>query len=390
MHIAYITSHFPFKNAKSVGGIGTSIYNLGVELIKLGHQVTVFVYEQELDETIIVNGIQICKIRNIKFKGLSWYLTRKKIQHKIEQLNKIKQIDIIEAPDWCGISSFVKTVCPIVIKLHGSDTYFCYLENRKSKLWNRFLEKKALKSADAIIAVSDFTGKMTNKIFNLTKAYKVIPNGVDTNLFLPKRRVSEQQAVLYFGGIIRKKGVLEIPHYFNEISKDNPNVQLFIIGKDMPDIKTNTASTKDIITNLLNNTSKKNTHFVGSVSHSEIMNYINEATICIFPSYAEALPVSWLEAMSCGKVIVASDIGWSHEIIDDEKDGFKINPKDFKKYANVILDLLNNEEKRTFIEENARKKILDKFSIEKVANESEIFYKNVILNANTKGIYNKK
>jgi len=57
-------------------------------------------------------------------------------------------------PDWTGISAFMNLKCPIVIKCHGSDTYFCALEKRKQKFKNYFLEKKALKSADYILSVS--------------------------------------------------------------------------------------------------------------------------------------------------------------------------------------------------------------------------------------------
>jgi glycosyltransferase involved in cell wall biosynthesis len=52
-----------------------------------------------------------------------------------------------------------------------------------------------------------------------------------------------------------------------------------------------------------------------SVPYSEIKTYITQATVCVFPSFAEALPVSWIEAMAMEKAIVAN-IGWASDVID--------------------------------------------------------------------------
>jgi hypothetical protein len=43
-------------------------------------------------------------------------------------------------------------------------------------------------------------------------------------------------------------------------------------------------------------------NYLGSVPYSEIKTYITQATVCVFPSFAEALPVSWIEAMAMEKL----------------------------------------------------------------------------------------
>ncbi|MDI1256452.1 MAG: glycosyltransferase family 4 protein [Flavobacterium sp.] len=386
MHIGFITSHFPFHNAKSVGGIGTSIKNLGDELVIAGHKVTVFVYNQEADEKFIEAGIHIQKIKNIRFKGLSWWLTRKKIQHEICKTSKFDKIDIVEAPDWEGITAFIKLPCPIVIRENGSDTYFCYLDKRPVKKWNKFQEKWALRQANAIIAVSSFTGKVTNKIFGIDKPFAVIPNGINIDMFFPEPIAASHKTILYFGGIIRKKGLLEIPHYFNIVNEKFPEVNLILVGADMPDKISGSPSTFKMMELLFSLTAQQKVAFKGSVPYHEIKKYINAATVCIFPSYAEALPVSWLEAMAMEKAIVASDIGWSNEIIDDGKDGFKVNPAHHKDFAERIIRLLEDEPLRHQIEKNARKKISSKFSSKITANQTIECYKEIIKNARFKRI----
>ncbi|MBP8156970.1 MAG: glycosyltransferase family 4 protein, partial [Flavobacterium sp.] len=119
----------------------------------------------------------------------------------------------------------------------------------------------------------------------------------------------------------------------------------------------------------------KQVTYLGSVAYDEISQHINAASVCVFPTFAEALPVSWIEAMAMKKAIVASDIGWSTEVIDDSKNGFLVHPKDHKNYADKVVQLLQNEKLRTDFGAEARKKVVQKFSIEVVAQQSVAFYK---------------
>ena len=122
----------------------------------------------------------------------------------------------------------------------------------------------------------------------------------------------------------------------------------------------------------------QNVSYLGSVPYHEINRHINEATVCVFPTFAEALPVSWIEAMAMKKAIVASDIGWASEVIDNDVNGFLVNPKNHIVYAQKIVELLNNPILRENFGIEARKKVIEKFSIEVIAKKSLAFYKNVL------------
>lgn len=381
MHISFITSHFPFYDAKSVGGIGTSIKNLSDEFVRLGHKVTVFVYGQIRDEKSIENGICIVKIKNSKFKGLSWFLTRKKIQNRIIAEHQISKIDIVETPDWEGISSFINLPFPIVIRLHGSDTYFCHLDQRKVKWINKFHEKRALQKADGHLSVSKFTADLTNILFGLKNKYTIIHNGINIDNFKKQYQSSltaDRKIILYFGGIIRKKGLLEIPHYFNIINKKDPDAQLVLIGKDMPDNQTGSISTFETMKPIFKEKSLKNVTFLGSVPYQEIKGHIENASVCIFPSYAEALPVSWLEAMAMEKSVVTSNIGWANEMITDGESGFLVAPENHDLFAKRILQLLKDEQLSKQMGLNARERIKEKFTISKLAIDNIEFYTEII------------
>ncbi|MDN3676722.1 glycosyltransferase family 4 protein [Flavobacterium paronense] len=381
MNIAFLTAEFPHSKTGFAAGIGTSIMNLIKGLQQEGHQISVLIYGQNKDEKFIDNGVFFYKIKNIKLKGLSRFLTQKKIEKLLNTLVKQNKIDIVEAPDWTGITSNIRPKCPMVIKLHGSDTYFCHLDNRPVKFWNKFHEKKALQNADALLSVSQYTANLTKELFSLQRDFTVIPNGIDiTNFTAESTSKVQENTILYFGTLIRKKGLLELPLIFNEVYKINNQAKLILIGRDASDIISGNTSTWTMMQSLFDQNALKNVNYIGSVPYDEIKEHISSVAVCVFPTFAEALPVSWIEALAMQKAIVASDIGWATEVINDEVNGFLVNPTNHKAYAERILELLENMELRNQFGIEARKTVIEKFSIEVVSKQSADFYQKISKN----------
>lgn len=383
MKIAFLTPEYPHPQTGSSGGIGTSIKNLAIGLLAEGCSVRVLVYGQKEEAVFDDNGITVQQIRNVKFKGLSWFLTRKKLEHLINQLYANAAIDLVEAPDWTGITSFIQPEkCPVVIRLHGSDTYFCHLDNRPVKWMNKFHELRALQKADGLLSVSEFTADLTNEVFGLQKDFTIIPNSIDTDLFDDKNNGNDnsdnRNTILYFGSLIRKKGMLELPLIFNAVVRKNPDIQLLLIGRDVTDLVSGRPSTWQMMQELFTEEALSHVSYLGSVPYQEIKAHIKACGICVFPTFAEALPVSWIEAMALQKPIVASNIGWATEVIEDGVEGFLVSPKDHKHYAERILELLDNPKMQVDFGVAARKKVVDKFSMEGVAQQSIVFYKSLI------------
>ena len=378
MNIAFLTPEYPHPKTGTSGGIGTSIFNLSKALFNLGHEVSILVYGQNQDAYFKEEGIHFYKIKNIKVKGLSLILTQKKVERLINSLYVSGKIDIVEAPDWTGFTAFIKPKCTLVIREHGSDTYFCYLDNRKVKYKNKFLEKYALKNADGIISVSSYTGNLTNELLKLNRNFTVIPNSIDISLFEPKKSDTNKLNILYFGTLIRKKGLLELPKIFNLVNKSNMQVDLILVGKDSADIKTGSLSTWELMKPLFNEIAIKKVSYLGAVDYSKILDLIKESTVCVFPTFAEALPVSWLEAMAMEKAIVASNIGWSQEMIEDRKEGFLVHPTNHNEYAERILELIEDEGKRKQFGKAAREKVKTHFNDKIIAKRSVEFYKSIL------------
>lgn len=380
MQIGFLTPEYPHAQTGTAGGIGTSIKNLAESLIALGHSVRILVYGQKVDAVFEVDGIVIQQIKNVKIKGLSWYLTRKKLQRIIDGLYDDQLLDVVETPDWTGITSFIQPKkCPVVVKLHGSDTYFCHLDGRPVKWWNRFHEKRALQKSDGHISVSKFTAEVTNQLFGLSVSFTIIPNGINPKKFQSDTEVRKiPNTILYFGTLIRKKGMLELPLIFNSVISKNPEAQLILVGRDSADILTGSTSTWELMQPLFTSEAFRNVSYIGGVPYEEVRAHIAKSSVCVFPTFAEAFPVSWLEAMAMEKAIVASNIGWAPEVLSSGNEGFLVAPKSHEAYANAILELLENDILNTTFGQNAAHKVRQVFANGLIAEQSLSFYQTLI------------
>ena len=377
MHIAFLTTEYPHTSIKSYGGLATSIKSAALGLVAMNVRVTVFVISQPKKAIFEADGITVHFIAQKKYKYASWFFYKKHVQRYINTQIKKEKIDAIEAPDWSGISAFMRFKCPLVIRFHGTDAYFCKLEGRTQKPKNFWLEKIALHSADHLISVSRFTADQTKDIFHIKKHIEIIPNSVMINRFLPEHRAEKEDRILYFGTLIRKKGVFDLVHAFNALMQRGSKAQLYFAGADVLDIKTG-RSTQELMQELLSPKAEKRAYFLGKLDHDNIREEIAKATVITLPSHAEALPMTWIEAMAMEKAMLTSDIGWAKEVMSDGQTGYTVAPKNHDEYACKLWRLLQNTEMRRKFGKAARARVVDRFSAEFIAEKNRDFYQKII------------
>jgi glycosyltransferase involved in cell wall biosynthesis len=377
MHIGFLTPEYPHSRTGPAAGLGTSIKNMVTALEAKGIKVSLFIYDQQEDDIFIENGLKFHLIRHRNFKMFGWYLHRKFLQNYLNKYITIDHIHAVEAQDWTGITAFMKLRCPLVIRMNGSDAYFCKLENRPQKKKNLWFEKVALEGADYLISVSRFTSEETQKIFKLKKNIEVIPNSVDVQRFLPQQEKVQRGRVLYFGSIIRKKGVLELPGIFNRIVEKVPTARFILAGKDVRDVHTG-KSTKNLMKEQFIPATTVNVEWLGNLPYEAVLEEIAKAQVVVVPSFAEALPMTWIEAMAMEKALVTSNIGWAKEVMIDGETGYTVDPKNQALYAEKILELLNDPSLTHNMGKAARKKILEMFSTEVVVEQNLKFYEAVV------------
>ena len=377
MHIGFITSEYSCHNySGNVGGIATFIRNLAIQLVSKGHHVSVFVYSQSNSEVFEENCVNVHFVQKQNLKGFTWLVNRVSFNKYVNSVVKANKIDILEAPEWTGFTAFMSFKCPLVLRLHGSDTYFCHLENRILKQKNKFYERIALKNCDAIVGVSQFVSDTTNELFNLNRTIEVIHNTIDTHNFIPNHQNIQSKTLLYFGSVIRKKGVLEIVSVFNQlVAKDNL-IKLLIVGRDVEDVLEQ-KSTLNLFKEQLSSEALKNFEYKSAVPYQEIINHIFKAEVILLPSFAEAFPMTWLEAMAMEKKMVTSDIGWAKELMVDGQTGFTVNPKNHNDFVNKVTSLLENDNSLQ-MGVNARKRIKESFNSDSIFEKNINFYKKTI------------
>ena len=380
MHVAYIVSHYPHKAFGHDGGLGTSVYNLVEKLNVLGIKVSVFIYGQKKEFTLEEENVTIYSLTDSKVKFFRFYFNRKKIERFINETIVEKSIDIIEAPDWTGITAFMKFKIPLIIRFHGSDAYFCHLEERKQKLKNYWSEKRALIRAKGFISPTTFAGELSRKIFKLkNKEIKTIHYGLELPKFTNNSpTIYEKGLILYVGTLIRKKGVLELPAIFSKVRKDFPDAKLVLIGGDSRDIKTNSDSTWQLVQNQFTKDELDKVEYLGKIPYNEVENYIKKANVCVYPTFAETLGMVTIESMAMKKAVVNSNIGWAQELIVNEESGYLVHPSDHELFANRIITLLKDESLCLKIGEQARERVEVKFDIDKIVLENIEFYKRII------------
>ena len=377
MHIAFLTPEYPHPDLNRSGGLGTSIKNLAASLIQAGERVTVFVYSQTEDKQFEDQGIKIHSIAKRKYKLAGWYLHRKFLQRYINKIILLEGINVLEAPDWTGITALMRFKCPLVIRCNGSDGYFCHLDSRKQKPKNRWFEMQALKNADHILAASAFTAKLTKAIFELKNEIQVIPNSIDTELFKPVQIPEVSNRILYYGSVIRKKGVLELAEICNLVFKENASARLILAGNDVKDVFTG-RSTQELFIEVVKSKFHNQIEFKGLLPYKAVQEEIAKASVVVLPSFAEALPMTWIEAMAMEKALVTSNIGWANEVMIDGETGYAVDPKDHQAYSDAILQLLDSETLKKRMGINARKRVTEKFATQVVVKKNLEFYKSLV------------
>jgi len=215
--------------------------------------------------------------------------------------------------------------------------------------------KESMAHSRRIISVGK--SQITDLPEEFKKKTLVIGNGVDTNLFIPiSRKKRRENIILFAGKFVDMKGIREIVN----VAKQLPQYEFWFAGQGQ-------------LANLINLPNTKN---LGFKKTKELANIYNQATICVFPSYRESFGLVGLEAMACGRAVIATPLGFS-EYIEDSKDGIIIPAKDEKALKESIIDLMTNPQKRKKLEKNARKKAM-KYSWEKVAKQYLEVYKKAI------------
>jgi glycosyltransferase involved in cell wall biosynthesis len=357
MHIGFLTTEYPPLPS---GGIGTSVRNLARALVAAGHRVTVVGWGPEA--RFEDGGVRVRFLGDTRMPSLGWLLNRARARAKLLRLIEKEGLDVVEAPDWCGPSAGIRLPCPVGVRCHGSAAYFADLLGERVRPGVLLAERMALEGADGLASVSRFTADLTRELFGLPDRFQVIPNGVDLSRFHPGLPEDvEPGTVLYLGTLVRKKGVLDLGPAFSRVVRREPRARLALAGRDSADRRTGSPSTWSLLEASLSTPARARTDLLGQVPYEEVQERIRRAAVCVFPSYAEAQPLAWLEAMACGRPLVGYDQGWAREVVRPGVDGILVPEGDTEALAEAVLGLLADPERAAALGASARSRVEAEF-----------------------------
>lgn len=376
MYIVFLTHEYPSEN-NTCGGIGTFVKYLANHLTQNSFRVTVIgAGNKTIDEHFFDNEVEIFILKKSTWKFAKFKDHFNRILKKIEELNQIQKIDIIEGSELNFAFFPKKTKYKKVIRLHGGHHFFASELNKKPALWRGYQEKKSFRNADEFIAVSNYVGDKTKELLDIEIKFSTIYNGIDLSNFYKSNTSKEILGKLVFiGTVCYKKGIDNLLLAYKILKEKHPHLSLDIIGRDW--------STKEIPSYILYLKEKyshcidKSVVFRGSVKNNEIQKYIESAEICVYPSLSESFGLTVIEAMAMGKAVAISNIKPFKEIVEESESALLFNPKNVNSISDKITEILNNKTKKKELEEKSRNHIFTKFKTKNIIGKNIQFYKSI-------------
>jgi glycosyltransferase involved in cell wall biosynthesis len=207
---------------------------------------------------------------------------------------------------------------------------------------------------------------------HIQKRAPLIPLGVDTKLFncLNNRETSPSLKVLFAGTIESYKGIEYLLKALQVVLKKHWNVQLILAGegREFGHFK---ALAEELGLN-------GKAEFLGSVDFNDMPKLYQKCDIFCLPSMFEAFGMSIIQAMSCGKPVVATRVGGIPEIIKEEKSGILVPPGDAESLACAIIRLAKNRTLKQEMGVYNRKLCLTKYDWDVIVKRFEEIYESAI------------
>lgn len=409
MHICFVCREY--VPSLRGGGIASYVKEMAEYMSLNNHKVTVICASDDTrkEYSYMENGVNIIRlsggdfiIPQVEKKSLinrfrifyRFFSYRKKI---LQTIRSIKDIDIIEVPDYGAESYYLKTLkIPIIIRLHASTLILNELISGEKGItksnwyiyWQGIQEFKEIKRAQYITSCSQAMKEIVvQRLSLLPDKIKVIFNPIKidneiSNNIVPKKLNKNKIRILLPGAVYNLKGGEDLIKACIQLTTtSNKKIELYLIGK------------KGKFANYLENkyATYKWIHLPGPIPRDEIMKQYIQADIICLPSWWENMPMTCIEAMLCGCLVIGSNSGGIKEIIKDGENGFLVPAKSPQLLAKKIEYVLNlNEKQINQIRINAYNTILQNFNIDIITSKTIQYYKHVIQNYhNQNNTYNK-
>ncbi|GBD19995.1 Alpha-maltose-1-phosphate synthase [bacterium HR28] len=259
-----------------------------------------------------------------------------------------------------------------------------------------WMERVAIESADAIIAVSAATREDVLRFFAVPpERVHVIHNGIDTELYRKTEETSALERagvdlrhpyVLFVGRITRQKGIV---HLLDAVPFLAPDVQIVLLA-GQPDTPELARAVESRVAEL--RTQRGGIVWIPEMlPRTEVVQFYSHATVFCCPSVYEPFGLINLEAMACECPVVASDVGGIPEVVVDGETGLLVHleidpvtgePIDPLGYARALAEaiqrIVDDPELRDRLGRNGRARVEQQFSWAAIAQRTLELYRSLV------------
>lgn len=389
MKIAQIISTPPF--AWATGGCARVAYELSKELVKKGHDVTMFttdLYEPNQRYVNQINLEYIDGIRIFRFKYISnWLAWKNKIfispRLILHLKNHLQEYDIVHLQDLISVHAIVTMIycrkynIPYLLTTHGSVPRL-YEKNGLIQVYRFLFGNNIIKNASKVFALNKSEAEQCKAVGIDENKIEIVPNGINLSKYekLPDRGVfrrkygikSNEKIVLYLGRMHKGKGIDLLVEAFSEISKELNDIKLVLVGPNdgNQELLVERAQKLEIDDIIL---------FTGFVTDDEKIAAFMDADVFITPSFS-GFPITFLEACACGTPIITTNNGdkldWIHNktgyVVEYNKDQLR----------DAVITMLNDDGLRQRFGEEGRRLVREEFRWDRIVEKIEMTYSNLL------------
>jgi len=382
-----LTWEFP---PRIIGGIAPHVYNLSINLVKLGVEVHVVTCDfPNTPEYEVVEGVEVHRFDSYNLPTpdfAAWVqLMNLNMQRAATQIIKSKQGSsiIIHAHDWlaakAGIGLKHLNRVPLVSTIHATEY------GRRGGVfsdYNRMIHEIEVwlgSESKRVICCSHFMAEQVNKVLAVPyEKIRVIPNGIDPAIFTNLKGVGEvrsrfaergEKLVLFVGRLVVEKGVHVL---LDAIPKVLQKVEAkFVIAGDG-------YLRSEVVKRVAERGLGGKVHVTGYLDTDTIRRLFLAADVCVIPSLYEPFGIVALEAMAAGCPVVASDTGGLSEIVEHEKTGVKVYPNNPDSLAWGILRVLESKDLAERLKKNMREKVEREYRWSTIAQATKAVYQEAL------------
>ena len=356
------------------GGVTEHVHHTAVELRKRGHEVLIITSHFRRGESANGNGVaRIGHNLLIPFNGAFVDLAvGLRLGHQMRGLLRRWDFDVLHthAPLVPTLPLMaVKTAhCAQVGTFHTTSGPSQLLELMKGYL------TPVIEKLDARIAVSETARAFAARYF--PGDYRVIPNGVDVERFHPgvrpfdAWREPDRVNLLFVGRLDPRKGVQLLLDAMPEVvAGSGGRARLLIVGDSYLRSRFEASVSPSV---------REHVRFLGHVPAADLPRWYATGDIFVSPASGnESFGIVLLEAMACGRAVVASDIPGYRSVVVPEVNGVMFPPGDRARLAQTLVALVGDPERRQALATRGRARALE-FAWPRVTDRIEAVYREVV------------